>query len=72
MTIVKDLGCFMSHFQGDCDAIIIGSYADQFGGKDIKSYTVYLKGQGQVSWYREHQLILIEKNRKDIYDKWEA
>ena len=70
--IVKDLGCFMSHFQGDCDAIIIGSYADQFGGKDIKSYTVYLKGQGQVSWYREHQLILIEKNRKDIYDKWEA
>ena len=34
--VAKDLGSTMRHFQNDCEAIIIGSYADRFGGDDIE------------------------------------
>lgn len=69
--ITKDLGVGMGHFTSDCEAIIIGSYADQFGGSDIKSYKIFIKGGGEVSWYHEWQLELIEKSRIDILEKWE-
>ena len=68
--VAKNLGSSMSHFQSDCDAIIIGSYADQFGGEDVKSYTIYIKGSGETSWYNEHQLELIEENRSDLLENW--
>ena len=41
--VAKDLGPYMSHFTGDCEAIVMGSYADLFGGDDRKSYKLYLK-----------------------------
>lgn len=69
--IAKDLGECMSHFTCDAEAIIIGSYADQYGGKDTKSYTIHIKGHGQVSWYREHQLSLIKSDRIDLLGEWE-
>jgi hypothetical protein len=31
-----------------------------------------LKGLGQVSWYEEHQLTLIERRRADLLEQWEA
>ena len=69
--IAKDLGKCMRHFSSDCEAIVIGSYKDQYGGDDEKSYTVHIKGGGQSSWYEEWQLSLIEKNRVDLLEKWE-
>ncbi len=70
--VAKDLGRSMSHFTSDCDAIVIGSYVDQFGGnRTDASYTIHIKGKGETSWYYEHQLELIEKGRIDLLDRWE-
>jgi hypothetical protein len=61
--IAKDLGKCMSHFTADVDAIVIGSYADQFGrcsDRDYQSYTLMLlPSGGKTSWYEEHQLDFI-------------
>lgn len=68
--IAKDLGQSMRYFESDRDAIVVGSYSDQYGGDDTKSYTLHLEGRGPVSWYSEHQLTLIEENRRDLLIKW--
>lgn len=58
--IAKDLGPSMSHFEADQDAIVMGSYRDQFGGDNVDSYTVMLcESGGETSWYYEHQLTFI-------------
>lgn len=70
--VAKDLGESMSHFTSDCEAIVIGSYTDQYGGgRESSSYTLHLKGRGQSSWYDEWQLELIEANRLDLLEQWE-
>ena len=69
--IAKDLGRSMSHFTANCEAIVIGSYRDNYGGDDTKSYTLHLKGRGECSWYEEHQLTLIEVGRFDKLKEWE-
>lgn len=68
--IDDNLGDSMSHFTSGCEAIVIGSYADEYGGDDTNSYTLYLKSEGECSWYYEEQLTLIERNRKDLLDEW--
>ena len=68
--VAKDLGEHMSHFDSDCDAIVIGSYADRYGGSDCKSYTLYLYGIGECSWYNGQQLTLIESGRLDKLQAW--
>jgi len=71
--VAKDLGKSMSHFTNDIDAIVIGSYAEQYGGgRNSPSYTLHLKGMGHCSWYDEHQLTLLESDRADLLEKWEA
>lgn len=69
--IAKDLGQSMSHFKNDCEAIVIGSYDDQYGGGNTDSYTIHIKGAGETSWYYESQLELIEANRLDLLTQWE-
>ena len=69
--VADDLGRSMSHFQSGVDAIVIGSYKDQFGGRNTKSYTIHIQGQGTCSWYEEHQLTLIEKACYEELDEWE-
>lgn len=69
--IAKDLGEGMNHFESDCDAIVIGSDADQYGGDDISSYTVFIEGVGEVSWYEDYQLTLIKINHKTLLKKWQ-
>ena len=69
--IAKDLGPHMSHFKSNCEAIVIGSYKDQYGGDNTDSYTVHIKGIGQTSWYEEHQLTLIRIRAIDLLDEWE-
>ena len=68
--IDKDLGACSSHFTADCPAIVIGSYADQFGGDDTKSYTIYTENAGQASWYEEHQLTLIKRDQTALLRQW--
>ena len=70
--ISKDLGSMMRYFKSDCEAIIIGSYADQCGGNDTKNYTLHIKGHGESSWHHEHQLTLIKKNCMDKLEQWES
>ena len=47
--IAKDLGDHMSHFTSDKDVIIVGSYADQYGGSDTDSYTVMFVDDGNTT-----------------------
>ena len=72
--VVKDLGPMMSHFEKDCDAIVMYSYAEKYGGdqRQEKKYCIHIKGHGEVAWYYESQLKLIEKNRIDLLKKWES
>ena len=69
--VTKDMPSHMSHFTSDIDAIVIGSYADQYGGSDTKDYTLHLRGGGECSWYEENQLSLIERDRSDLLSVWQ-
>lgn len=58
--IAKNMPKYMSHFESDFDGIVIGSYADQFGGSDTKSYSILKCDDGnEISWYEENQLTFI-------------
>lgn len=81
--ITENMPSYMSHFTSDIDAVVIGSYADQFGGSDVKSYTLLLikdgKWYNESSWYKEEQLTFIAykgeeyikqlRDEKEQYDK---
>ena len=71
--ICKDLGHGMGHFESDREAIVIGSYGDQFGktvGRGPESYSLCVfgpRGGGghHVSWYDEWQLTLVSDARRE-------
>lgn len=79
---VGEMPKYMSHFTGNCQAIVMGTYEEQFGGEcqGEHQYTLFiLKKEGTSSWYEENQLTLIEPNRFDLLPKshsarrvWEA
>ena len=54
--VTKDLGSLMSHFESDCDATVMYTYAHAYGGDDVKSYCLDIDGIGEVAWYEEWQL----------------
>lgn len=62
----------MSHFTGNCQAIVIYTYAEQYGRSgptSDKEYSLFIlkRGdRGEVSWYHEDQLTLIEPDRLDL------
>jgi hypothetical protein len=56
----------------DQEAIVIGSYADQYGGASRNTYTLYIKGSGECSWYDEPYLTLIDHDKTDTLRKWKA
>lgn len=68
--IAEDLGSNMAHFTSGVEAIVIGTYAEQFGGNDIDSYTLHIKGKGRSSWYRESQLTLVAAGQMDLLEEW--
>lgn len=70
--VAKDLGQSMSHFTNDCEAIVIGSYSDQYGGSDSESYTIHIKGKGRTSWYYGSQLTMIKRGAYELLDQWET
>lgn len=58
-----------------CEAIVIGSYNDQFSWascRDRATYTLHVKDHGQISWFDEEILTLIEHDRTDLLREWEA
>jgi hypothetical protein len=62
--VAKDLGPAMSHFPSGCEAIVDGTYAQQYGGRDTKSYDLQLLDENgspcnRVAWYHEDQLTWI-------------
>ena len=57
---------YMSHFQGDCDATVLYTYAHAYGGCDVKSYCLDIDGHGEVSWYEEWQLTAISGENAQI------
>lgn len=65
--IAEDLGPHMGHFTGDVDAIVMGSYSDQFGGDNNDSYSLLLLTEcpHAVSWYDEDQLTLVNSDRDE-------
>lgn len=72
--VAKDLGPSMSHFESNCEAIVIGSYKDRYGGsgRNERQFTIHIKDRGQTSWYYEEQLTLIETGRLDLLQQWET
>lgn len=70
--VADDLGPGMSHFTSGCDAIVVGSYADKHGGDCTWDYSLLLRDEGEVAWYSEHQLTLIDRSRADIRTAWIA
>ena len=61
--VAADLGPCMSHFRTNADAIVLGSYADQYGCRDKRTanqYTLLFTDSGsESSWYDADQLTLL-------------
>lgn len=53
-----------------CDAIVVASYHEQYGGGNTRDYTVYIQGRGEVSWFPAHHLTLLEPCREDLLGAW--
>jgi hypothetical protein len=68
--VAKDLGKSMRHFTADCDAIVLGTYKQLCGGTDVNNYSLYIKDEGETSWYYESQLTLIKTNQPKILAMW--
>lgn len=62
----KELPPYMNHFRADFDAIIIGSYADQYGGSDVDSYTIMEPDTGgTISWYYTSNLSFVREGHDE-------
>jgi hypothetical protein len=63
--VQKEMPSWMSHFPSDFDAIVLGTYSQLFGGKDVKSYSLAQIYDGviinSISWYDEYQLSFLEE-----------
>lgn len=58
--IADDLGPSMSHFVSGRNATVKYTYAHAYGGDDVQSYCLDVDGEGEISWYEEHQLTRID------------
>lgn len=70
--IAKDLGLSMDHFEKDCEAIVMYSYAEKYSGsgKAHDQFGLFiLPDRGETAWYYAHQLELIEPDRLDLLPK---
>lgn len=67
--IAKDLGPMMSHFTADVDAIVMGSYRDQFGVGSTSRYTLMFLDGYECSWYDEYDLTLLRHGGEEEITK---
>lgn len=69
---VGEMPLSMRHFDGNCKAIVLYTYTEQYGrsgansDKDYSLFILKKGGRGEVSWYHEDQLTLIESDRLDL------
>jgi hypothetical protein len=69
---VGEMPISMSHFTGNCQAIVLYTYAEQYGRsgsnphKDYSLFILKRGDRGEVAWYHEDQLTLIEADRLDL------
>ncbi len=69
--VAKTMPDNMAHFDCDCDAIVIGSYADEHGGsksEDFQTFTLLLlhsEGVTEVAWYPRECLTLMPASRDE-------
>jgi hypothetical protein len=69
---IGDMPKYMFHFPSNCEAIVLYTYKEAYGGgrSESKQYCVYLlPNKGETSWYEEDQLTLIEPDRFDLLPK---
>ncbi len=81
---VGEMPPYMSHFAGNCKAVVLYTYAEHYGGAGMheKQYALHILKRGDAgysAWYSEDQLTLIEADRFDLLPKsnvdrkiWEA
>lgn len=68
--IAENLGSYMRHFPSGKDAVVVGSYRDTYPRScgpepdGCNTYTLRVLPEGDVSWYYEHQLTLIESAKR--------
>lgn len=69
---VKHSGFIHHPFTEDNNAIVIASYDELYGpvSDGDHRYSIHIEGEGEVSWYYEEELELIENNRLDLLKKW--
>jgi len=54
------------------EAIVIGSYRDQYGGDDTESYTLHFGPEkGEASWCDESDMTLVEPGALDLLRQWQ-
>lgn len=61
--VADDLGVGMDHFEKGCYAVVLYSYADEYGAHDdvdTKMYALELHKHGYSAWYEEWQLTLVK------------
>lgn len=66
--IAPNLGRVMSQFESDCDATVMHTHTHAYGGSNVKSYCLDVDGCGQIAWYTEDQLTLLD-NKKPAKDE---
>ena len=55
------------------DAIVMYSYSEKYdGGRESNHphYCLFIKDRGEVSWFYEDHITLVEKNRPDLLLRW--
>ena len=80
---IGDMPPMMRHFESNCRAIVLYTYAEKYGrsgANSDKDYSLFLlENGGAVSWYHEDQLTLIAPDKFDLLPEgnvhravWEA
>lgn len=70
--IADDLGPTRTHFACAQDAIVVSSFLEQYGGSEdhTPEYTLFLRNQGEVSWYEEEYLTMVAPDQRDLLKQW--
>ena len=67
--IASDLGESMFHFPKDKDVVIMYSYAERYGGSNIKDYSVLDFDGSTTAWYYESQLTFLRYGGLELISK---
>lgn len=72
MRLADEFPAYMRHFDGAGEeAIVIGSYYDQFGVEsDEPKYTLLLRRGSECSWYQESLMTYVKHGGQELIDQW--